>query len=78
MQKHFYDLRNVEDLAEDERATPEPGVTYDLRTMNNRMVASGTVECVFRNGDTLFARTTDGETYPVTGEGSYVLVPRGL
>lgn len=78
MQKHFYDLRNVDDLAEDEQATPEPGVTYDLRTMNNRMVASGTVEFVFRNRDTLFARTTDGETYPVTGEGSYVLVPRGL
>ena len=78
MQKHFYDLRNVEDLAEDEQATPEPGVTYDLRTMDNQVVASGTVECVFREDDTLFARTTDGETYPVTGENSYVLVPRGL
>ena len=78
MHKHFYDLRNVDDLADGERATPEPGVTYDLRTIGNRSVDSGTVECVFRDGDVLFARTSEGETYPVTGEGSYVLVPRGL
>jgi hypothetical protein len=78
MQKHFYDLRDVDDLAEGERAMPEPGVTYDLRTIDNRSVDSGTVECVFRDGDMLFARTIDGETYPVTGQGSYVLVPRGL
>ena len=78
MQKHFYDLRDVDDLAEGERAMPEPGVTYDLRTIDKRPMDSGTVECVFRDGNTLFARTIDGETYPVTGEGSYVLVPRGL
>ena len=78
MHKHFYDLRNVDDLEDGERATPEPGVTYDLRTIGNQSVDSGTVECVFRDGDVLFARTSGGETYPVTGEGSYVLVPRGL
>jgi hypothetical protein len=33
MQKHFYDLREVDDLADGEQALPEPGVTYDLRTM---------------------------------------------
>lgn len=77
MQKHFYDLREVDDLAQGEQALPEPGVTYGLRTMENRTVDSE-VECVFRNGDTLFARTAAGKTYPVTGEGSYVLVPRGL
>ena len=78
MQKHFYDLREVNDLSEGERATPEPGVTYDLRTIENQPVAAGTVEYVYRNGDTLFARTADGESFPVTGVGSYVLVPRGL
>ena len=78
MQKHFYDLREVNDLSDGERATPEPGVTYDLRTIKNQAVASGTVEYVFRDGDTLFARTADGESYPVTGAGSYVLVPHGL
>ena len=77
MQKHFYDLREVDDLEEGERALPEPGVTYDLRTMENRTVDTE-VECVFRDGGTLFARTSAGETYPVTGEGSYVLGPRGL
>lgn len=77
MQKHFYDLREVEDLADGERAFPEAGMTYDLRTMENRTIDTK-VECVFRDGETLFARTAAGETYPVTGEGAYVLVPRGL
>jgi hypothetical protein len=78
MQKHFYDLRGVTDLSEGERATPEPGVSYDLRTIENQTVAAGTVEYVYREGDTLFARTSDGTSFPVTGAGSYVLVPRGL
>ena len=77
MQKHFYDLREVEDLADGERALPEAGVTYDLRTIENRNIDTK-VECVFRDGDTLFARTATGQTYPVTGKGSYILVPRGL
>ena len=77
MQKYFYDLRKVDDLAEGEQALPEPGVTYDLRTMENQTVGTE-VKSVFRDGGTLFARTASGETYPVTGEGSYVLVPRGL
>lgn len=77
MHKHFYDLREVDGLAEGEQALPEPGVTYDLRTMDNRTVDTE-VECVFRDGETLFARTAAGKTYSVTGEGSYVLVPRGL
>lgn len=77
MKKHFYDLREVDDLADGEQAFPEPGVTYDLRTMENRTVDTR-VDCVFRDGEALFARTAAGETYPVTGEGSYVLVPRGL
>lgn len=78
MQKHFYDLREVGDLREGERATPEPGVTYYLRTITNQTVSSGAVGHVYRDGGTLFARTADGESYPVTGAGSYVLVPRGL
>ena len=77
MQKHFYDLREVDDLEEGERALPEPGVTYDLRTMENRTVDTE-VECVFRDGGTLFARRSAGETYPETGDRSHVLVPRGL
>ncbi|MEL6896090.1 MAG: hypothetical protein AAFP90_08315 [Planctomycetota bacterium] len=77
MQKHFCDLREVDDLADGEQALPEPGVTHDLRMMENRTVDTE-VGCVFCDGGTLFARTSAGETYPVTGEGSYVLVPRGL
>jgi len=77
MQKYFYDLRDVSDLDDGEQALPEPGTTYDLRTMGNQVVGSD-VECVFRDGDRLIARTAAGETYSVTGEGSCVLVPRGL
>ncbi|MCP4299208.1 MAG: hypothetical protein GY783_01365 [Gammaproteobacteria bacterium] len=75
---HFYDLREVTDLVDDERATPEPGVTYDLRTIDNRRQEAGTAEYVFREGDVLYARMTTGESFAVTGPNSHVLVPRGL
>ena len=41
--KHFYDLRTVDDLADGEIAMPEPGITYDLRTINNRKLDVGSV-----------------------------------
>ena len=77
MQKHIYDLQHVEDLRDGEVAYPGPGIKYGLRTMENRTVDTE-VECVFRDGETLFARTADGEKYPVSGHQSHVLVPRGL
>ncbi len=46
--KHFYDLRTVDDLADGEIATPEPGITYDLRTINNRKLDVGSVVDVIR------------------------------
>ena len=58
---NFYDLRDVNDLADGERATPESGVTYDLRTIDNRRQEAGTAEYVFREGDVLYARMTTGE-----------------
>ena len=69
-------LRTVDDLAEGEQATPEPGIDYELRTMRNETIDAGLVEHVFRHGDQLLARTTSGESYLVTGHGSPVLVPR--
>ncbi len=62
--KHFYDLRTVDDLADGEIATPEPGITYDLRTINNRKLDVGSVVDVIRQGPTLFARTTNGDSIP--------------
>ena len=53
--KYFYDLRTVDDLADGEIATPEPGITYDLRTINNRKLDVGSVVDVIRQGPTLFA-----------------------
>lgn len=76
--KHFYDLRTVEDLADGEIATPEPGITYDLRTIDNRKLDVGGVVDVIRNGGTLYARTANGESIAVTGHGAAVLVPNDL
>ena len=69
--KHFYDLRTVDDLAEGETATPETGITYDLRAIGNRRLDVGTVVDVVRREGVLYART-------VNGKGSAILVPRGL
>ena len=76
--KHLYDLRAVDDLAEGETATPEPGIAYDLRAIGNRRLAVGTVVDVVRQEGVLYARTTNGESIAVTGEGAAILVPRGL
>ncbi len=76
--KHFYDLRTVDDLADGEIATPEPGITYDLRTIKNRKLDVGTVVDVVRHGDTLFARTTNGDSIAVSGYGAAILVPHDL
>jgi hypothetical protein len=76
--KHLYDLRTVDDLAEGEVATPEPGITYNLRTINNRKLDVGTVVDVVRQGDRLFARTTNGNSIAVSGEGAAILVPHDL
>ena len=76
--KHFYDLRTVVDLADGEIATPEPGITYDLRTINNRKLDVGTVVDVIRQGPTLFARTISGDTIAVSGHGAAILVPHDL
>ncbi len=76
--KHFYDLRTVDDLAEGETAAPEPGITYDLRAIGNRRLDVGTVVDVIRRDGVLFARTTNGDSIAVTGNGAAILVPRGL
>jgi hypothetical protein len=76
--KHFYDLRTVNDLADGETATPEPGITYDLRTINNCRLDVGSVVDVIRTGETLFARTTNGDLIPVSGRGAAILVPHDL
>ena len=50
-------LRTADDLAEGEQATPEPGIVYELRNMQNQTFDAGLVEHVFRHGDQLLART---------------------
>ncbi len=76
--KNFYDLRTVDDLAENETALPEPGVVYELRSIRNATVHAGPVRDVIRRDGILYARTETGETFPVSGAGSNVLVPIGL
>ncbi len=76
--KHFYDLKTVDDLADGQIATPEPGFTYNLRTINNRKLDVGSVVEVIRQGPNLFARTTNGALIPVSGRGAAILVPHDL
>ena len=78
MATHFYDFRTVADLADGARAIPEPGVTYRVRTANNSRIEAGTVMDVVRRGETLFARTTAGGEFAVTGTCAHVLEPDGL
>jgi len=69
------DVRNVSDLADGETAIPEPDMGYKLRTIAGDRWEKGTVEFLFRRGDVIFARTTAGEDFAVTGTGAHVLVP---
>ena len=42
---------------------------YELRSIRNEMIDAGPVRDVIRRGDALYARTNDGESFPVTGSG---------
>ncbi|WP_413431549.1 hypothetical protein [Crateriforma spongiae] len=69
------DVRSIEDLAEGETATPEPDMGYELRTMDGSRSEAGKVECLVRRGPAIYARTTAGEEFAVTGTSGHVLVP---
>ncbi|MBB3205564.1 hypothetical protein FHS27_001364 [Rhodopirellula rubra] len=69
------DVRQIEDLAEGETATPEPDMGYELRTANGDRFERGTVEHLVRRGDMIIARTTAGEEFAVVGRNAHVLVP---
>ena len=73
--KHLCQLETVEDLADGEISTPEPGMTYGLRSIDNGKLDVGTVVDVIRQGGAIYARTTKGESIPVTGHGAAILVP---
>lgn len=68
-------LRTVDDLAIGGRAEPEPGVRYQLRTIDDEPIDAGDVTEVVRNGNVLSAVTACGRSFPITGDGSLVLVP---
>jgi hypothetical protein len=69
------ELQRVSDLPEGERAMPEQGTIYGLRSIDNMTVATY-VEFVVRRDQRLFARVTDGTEFPVSGPGALILVPR--
>ncbi|MFN3151797.1 hypothetical protein [Bremerella sp.] len=71
----IYQLRTVDDLEIGGRAEPEPGVRYQLRTINNVSLDVGDVAEVVRDANVLCAVTADGRAFPITGAGSLVLVP---
>lgn len=68
-------LRTVDDLEVGGRAEPEPGVRYQLRTIDNEPIDAGDVTQVLRDGNVLRAITANGRSFPITGAGSLVLVP---
>lgn len=71
---HIGALAKVDDLQGAQRASPEPGVAYDLRQIDGLPLGL-TVRFVCRRGDELVAHASDGQDYPVTGTGAYILCP---
>lgn len=71
---HIGALEKVDDLQGAERALPEPGVAYDLRLIDGLPLGL-TVRFVRRRGGELVAHASDGQDYPVTGTGAYILCP---
>ena len=76
--KFICDVRQVTDLAEGESAPPEPDMGYELRSTAGNNFETGLVEYVVRRGDAIFARTTAGDEFAVTGKNAHVLVPLGF
>lgn len=72
------DVRQIEDLAEGETVTPEPGMGYELRTANGDRFERGTVEHLVRRGEMIYAKTTAGDEFAVVGAYAHVLVPLGF
>ena len=71
------DIQRVTDLKENEQAFPEKGIVYGLRAVDNND-ANTDVEFVVRRGDSLIARGFNGEDFPVSGKGGFVLTPRPI
>ena len=69
------EIQRVTDLAENERAFPEPDLDYGLRSMDNTVVDT-TVKFVVRRRDQLIAKGSGGEDFPVSGVGAFVLTPQ--
>lgn len=70
-------IQRVTDLDEDQRAFPEQGTAYGLRSIDNAAVDTD-VECVMRRGNCLIARGKNGEDFPVSGVGAFVMTPRPI
>ena len=73
------DVREVTDLADGEIA--HAGTRHGLRAaieLTADDFEAGFVEYVVRRGDAIFARTTTGEEFAVTGQNAHILVPLGF
>ena len=69
------EIQCVTDLAEGERAMPDHGIVYGLRSIDDNVVETH-VEFVVRRDQRLFARGNCGNEFPVSGPGAFVLTPR--
>ncbi len=70
--KHFYDLRTVDDLADGEIATPEPGITYPglglLRFAMNRLDENASTDAERRLNSVTSLRALVEEAYKLREE----------
>ena len=69
------DIQRVADLEENEQAFPEKGIAYGLRTIDNNHIDTD-VEFIVRRENHLIARGFNGEDFPVSGKGAFVLTSR--
>ncbi len=69
------DIQRVADLEVDEKAFPETGIVYGLRTIDNNHIDTD-VKFIVRRGNRLIARGMNGEDFPVSGMGAVVLTQR--
>jgi hypothetical protein len=69
------EIHRVTDLDENERAFPDRGTAYGLRSIDNIAVDTD-VNFVMRRGDRLIARGFNGDDFPVSGAGAFVMTPR--
>ncbi|AMV35229.1 hypothetical protein VN12_24100 [Pirellula sp. SH-Sr6A] len=70
---HIGQLRLVTDLADGERAIPEPDYSYEVQSIDDSSLDT-TIAYVERRGDRLIARGYNGRDYAVSGFDGFEMI----